>query len=159
MKMKLKILKESRNQGLYDVVGVQPGSIDMFIKHFVDIGMDVQTARRDFFTSTFGDQIDSLTDADIPRTSSRGYPDALTKVQVQLRSGVSHWYNQVFGSDMADFVIEAKALMYLTELAEGLERIGYETITAEQFNALPTADKNLVFEKHLCAWAQVAMVK
>jgi len=148
MKMKLKILKESRYQGLYDMVAVQPGSIDLFIKHFVDISMDVQTARRDFFTSTFGSQIDALTDADIPRTSSRGYPSALVKVQVQLRAGISHWYNQVFGSDMANFVIEAKVLMYLTELAEGLERIGYETITGEQFNSLPTEDKNLVFEKH-----------
>ena len=148
MKMKLKILKESRYQGLYDVVGVQPGSIDLFIKHFVNVGLDVQAARRDFFTSTFGSQIDALTDADIPRTSSRGYPDALTKVQVQLRAGISHWYNQIFGSDMADFVIEAKVLMYLTELAEGLERIGYETITGKEFNELPTADKNLVFEKH-----------
>lgn len=148
MKMKLKILKESRYAGLYDMVAVQPGSIDLFIKHFVDIHVDVQTARRDFFTSTFGSQIDALTDADIPRTSSRGYPDALTKVQVQLRAGISHWYNQIFGSDMADFVIEAKVLMYLTELTEGLERIGYETISGEEFNALPTADKNLVFEKH-----------
>jgi len=146
--MKLKILKESRYAGLYDMVAVQPGSIDLFIKHFVDIHVDVQTARRDFFTSTFGSQIDALTDADIPRTSSRGYPDALTKVQVQLRAGISHWYNQIFGSDMADFVIEAKVLMYLTELTEGLERIGYETISGEEFNALPTADKNLVFEKH-----------
>lgn len=148
MKMKLKILKESRYTGLYDVTGIYPGSIDLFIKHFVDIGADVQNKRRDFFTSTFGDQIDALTDADIPRTSSRGYPDALTKVQVQLRAGISHWYNQVFGPEMADFVIEAKVLMYLTELAEGLERIGYETITGDQFNNLPTADKNLVYEKH-----------
>ena len=29
---------------------------------------------------------------------------------------------------MADFVIEAKVLIYLTELAEGLERIGYEIL-------------------------------
>ena len=148
MKFKLKILKESRYRGLYEVTGIQLGSIDLFIKHFVDIGMDVQTARRDFFVSTFGDQIDSLTDADIPRTSARGYGSALDKVKVALRSGISHWYNQVFGSDMADFVIEAKVLMYLTELAEGLERIGYETMTGQEFSALPTADKNLVFEKH-----------
>ena len=46
---------------------------------------------------------------------------------------------------MADFVIEAKVLMYLTELAEGLEKIRYETITAEQFKSLPTADKNSCF--------------
>jgi len=148
MKFKLKILRESRYRGLYEIAGIQPGSIDLFIKHFVDIGMDVQTQRREFFIGTFGDQIDSLTDADIPRTSARGYSSALDKVKVALRSGTSHWYNQVFGSDMADFVIEAKVLMYLTELAEGLERIGYETITAEEFNVLPTADKNLVFEKH-----------
>ena len=148
MKLRLKILTESRYRGLYEITGIQPGSIDLFIKHFVDIGMEVQNARRDFFTGTFGDQIDSLTDADIPRTSSRGYRSALDKVKVALRSGTSHWYNQVFGSDMADFVIEAKVLMYLTELAEGLERISYETITGEEFNALPTVDKNLVFEKH-----------
>lgn len=148
MKMKLKILKESRYQGLYEQTGIEPGSIDLFIKHFVDIDIDVQNKRRDFFTSTFGDQIDALTDADIPRTSSRGYPDALTKVQVQLRAGISHWYNQVFGEAMADFVVEAKVLMYLIELAEELERIGYKTISAKQFNALPPADKNLVYEKH-----------
>lgn len=148
MKMKLKILKESRYQGLYDVTGIQPGSIDMFIKHFVDISMDVQKARREFFTSTFGDQIDSLTDADIPKTSARGYGSALDKVKVALRSGTSHWYNQIFGPEMADFVIEAKVLLYLTEIAEGLEKIRYETITAEQFKSLPTADKNLIFEKH-----------
>ena len=148
MKLKLKIIKESRYRGLYEVTGIQPGSIDVFIKHFVDISMDVQSARREFFTSTFGDQIDALTDSDIPRTSARGYGSSLDKVKVALRSGTYHWYNEVFGSDMADFVIEAKVLMYLTELAEGLERIRYETITAEQFEALPTDEKNLIYEKH-----------
>lgn len=146
--MKLKILKESRYQGLYEQTGIQPGSIDLFIKHFVDIDIDVENARRDFFTSTFGDKIDALTDADVPRTSARGYGSALDKVKVALRAGTSHWYEQVFGAEMADFVIEAKVLMYLTELAEGLERIGYETIAGEEFNMLPDADKNLVFEKH-----------
>ena len=148
MKMKLKILNESRYQGLYEQTGIQPGSIDLFIKHFVDIDIGIENARRDFFTDTFGDEIESLSDEDIPRTSARGYGSALDKVKVALRSGRSHWYNQVFGSDMADFVIEAKVLMYLTELAEGLERIGYETITGQEFNMLPDADKNLVFEKH-----------
>ena len=148
MKMKVKILKESRYKGLYEVTGIQPGSIDLFIKHFVDIDMDVQMSRREFFSSTFGDQIESLTDSDIPRTSARGYGSALDKVKVALRSGTYHWYNQVFGSEMADFVIEAKVLMYLTELAEGLEKIGYESISADEFNRLPQSDKNLVFEKH-----------
>ena len=148
MKMKLKILNESRYQGLYEQTGIQPGSIDLFIKHFVDIDIRVENARRDFFTDTFGDEIESLSDEDIHRTSARGYGSALDKVKVALRAGRSHWYNQVFGSDMADFVIEAKVLMYLTELAEGLERIGYETITGQEFNMLPDADKNLVFEKH-----------
>ena len=148
MKMRLKIIKESRYQGLYDVTGIQPGSLDVFIRHFVNTEIDVERARRDFFISTFGDDIDSLQDSDIPKTSGRGYGTPLNKVQVALRSGTSHWYKQIFGSNMADFVIEAKVLMYLTELAEGLERIGYETITAEEFNMLPSADKNLVFEKH-----------
>ena len=146
--MKLKILTESRYQGLYDVTGIQPGSIRMFIKHFVDIDMDVQMSRREFFTSTFDDQIETLTDEDIPRTSARGYGSALEKVKVALRSGTSHWYNEVFGPEIADFVIEAKVLMYLTELAEGLEKIGYSSITADEFNRLPQSDKDLVFEKH-----------
>ena len=82
---------------MYDVTGIQPGSIDMFIKHFVENpSMDVQKARREFFSSTFGDQIDSLTDADIPKTSARGYGSALDKVKVALRWGTSHWYNQSF---------------------------------------------------------------
>lgn len=148
MKMKLRILKENRHQGLYDVTGIQPGSIDLFISHFVDVDPLVQNKRREFLVDTFGDKIEALTDEDIPRTSGRSYGSALNKVKAGLYAGHSHWYNQVFGQDMADFVIEAKALMYLMDLAQGLERIGYSTITGEAFNALPQEDKNLVYEKH-----------
>jgi len=148
MKMKLKILKESRHQGLYDVVGAQPGSIDLFIKHFVEGDSEVYQKRRDFIADRFGDDIEALTDADIPRTSARGRGSALNKVKNGLYAGHSHWFNQIFGPEMADFIIEMKALMYLLELTKGLERINYANITAEEFNALPESDKNLVYEKH-----------
>ena len=45
--------------------------------------------------------------------------------------------------------IDFKNILMQLELAEGLERIGYETITAEEFKMLPSPDKNLVFEKFL----------
>ena len=148
MKLKLKILKESRHQGLYDVVGAYPGSIDLFIKHFVEGDDEVYQKRRQFIIDRFGDEIEALTDEDIPRTSARGRGSALNKVKSGLYSGHSHWFNQIFGSETADFIIEMKALMYLMELTQGLERINYETMTGEEFNALPQSDKNLVYEKH-----------
>ena len=48
MKIKLKILKENKSQlnesrykGLYDIMGVYPGSLDIFIKHFVENPIEV----------------------------------------------------------------------------------------------------------------------
>ena len=38
--------------------------------------------------------------------------------------------------------------MFPSHDQEGLERIGYDSITAEEFNMLSPDDKNLVFEKH-----------
>jgi len=156
MKMKLKILKESkeeesfntRYQGLYDLIGVHPGSLDLFISHFADYDPMVQKERRDMLADTFGNDIESLTDADIPRTNARGYTDALTKVKAALYAGHSHWYKQVFGEATADFVIEAKVLAYILDLKKNLERIGYRTITAKEFEELPAKDKNIIYEKH-----------
>lgn len=148
MKLKLKILKESRYRGLYDVTGIQPGSIDLFIKHFAEVDTDVGLMRFNFLKDKFGKDIEALTSADIPKTSSRGYKTPLMKVKNALYWGHTHWYNEIFGQSQADFVIQTKVSMYLTELAEGLKRIGYETITGEQFQALPESDKNLVYEKH-----------
>ena len=147
MKLKLKILKESI-QGLYDHLGLPKGTIDLFLKHFVQVGPDVYKKRFDLFSTMFGSQIESLTDSDIPRTSSRGYQSSLQKVQAQLYAGTSHWYNQVFGEDIAMKVIEDKVAMYVDELKEGLMRINYVNITPEEFNKLPPEDMNLIFEKH-----------
>lgn len=156
MKLKLKILKESnrqesfntRYQGLYDHMSLHPGSLDLFISHFADYDPVVQNERRELLADSFGEDIESLTDADIPRTSARGYGSALTKVKAALYAGHSHWYKQIFGEAAANFVIETKVLAYILDLKENLDRIGYKTITAQEFQDLPSKDKNIIYEKH-----------
>ena len=155
MKMKVKILNESKAMlkesymGLYDQVGVQPGSLDLFLKHFVEGNLeDVGLRVYEFIKDTYGSRIEALTDADIPRTSARGRGTPLQKVKNGLYWGHTHWWNQIFGPAAADGIIEMKALLYMMDLTEGLERIGYSTITPEQFAALPAQDQNLVYEKH-----------
>jgi len=68
MKLRLKILKENklvikegRYDGLYDLAGIYPGSIDMFIKHFLEVPEDVSTARKSFIESSYGGQMDGNT--------------------------------------------------------------------------------------------------
>ena len=156
MKIKLKILKENKAQlnegrydGLYQVTGVYPGSLDVFMQHFVEdpietIGKQVY----DFTNQYFNDDIESLTDEDIPRTSARGRKTPLDKVKVGLRWGHTHWWNQVFGPDSAATIIEFKVLNYLGDLKDRLDALNYSSITEEEFEALPKAQKNLVYEKH-----------
>lgn len=154
MKLKLKILKENRSllqegyEGLYQTVGVMPGSLDLFIKHFVDVPTSVSRKTYEFIKNNFTTDIESLTESDIPSTSSRGRATPLDKVKVGLYWGQTYWWHTIFGASAAQEIIEFKVLSYLNELADGLRRIGYSTITAEEFDALPQEDKNLVFEKH-----------
>jgi len=154
MKLKLKILKENRSllqegyEGLYQTVGAMPGSLDLFIKHFVDLPISVSRKTHEFIKNNFTTDIESLTESDIPPTSSRGRATPLDKVKVGLYWGQTYWWHTIFGASFAQEIIEFKVLSYLNELIEGLHRIGYSTITAEEFDALPQEDKNLVFEKH-----------
>jgi len=156
MKIKLKIIKESkvklnesRYKGLYDVMGVYPGSLDIFLKHFVE--NPIETVGKEVFDFTgqyFGQDIESLSDEDIPSTSSRGRKTPLDKVKVGLRWGHTHWWNTVFGPDAAQVIIEFKVLSYFGELKDKLDAIGYPNITAEEFEQLPADQKHLVYEKH-----------
>ena len=154
MKLKLKIFKENRTllregyEGLYQTVGAMPGSLDLFIKHFADVPMSVSRKAYEFIKNNFTTDIESLTESDIPPTSSRGRATPLDKVKVGLYWGQTYWWQTIFGPAVAREIIEFKVLSYLNELAEGLNRIGYSTITAEEFDELPQEDKNLVFEKH-----------
>lgn len=155
MKMKLKILKENkqlikegRYDGLYDLAGIHPGSIDMFIKHFLEVPGDVSTARRGYIESVYGPDIANLTEADIPPTSSRTSANPLEKVKGGLRQGHTFWWNEIFGREAVAEIIEHKAQAYLTELRANLNRINYSTITGPEFEALVPQDKAIVYEKH-----------
>jgi len=155
MKFKLKIIEEnkvrlteSRYKGLYDVMGVYPGSLDIFLKHFVDNPMEVSRKVFDFTGEYFAEEIDALTDADIPRTSARGKKTPLEKVKVGLRWGHTHWWNTVFGPEAARVIIEFKVLSYLGDLKDEMNAIGYPNITAEEFEQMPPEQKNIVYEKH-----------
>lgn len=156
MKLKLKIINEnkahlieSRYNGLYQIMGVYPGSLDVFIEHFVEypietIGKEVY----DFTNQYFNDEIESLTDEDIPRTSARGRKTPLDKVKVGLRWGHTHWWNQIFGPEATSAIIEFKVLNYLGDLGDRLDALNYSSITTEEFEALPQKQKNVVYEKH-----------
>jgi len=155
MKLRIKILKESKQKlsegtydGLYDVAGIYPGSIDLFIKHFVEVPMDVSMDRRNFIQSSFGQEIEALRDEDIPRTSAGTAKTPLDKVKNGLLRGHTHWWNEIFGPQMAETIIQYKVFVYLTELEEKLNAINYSTQTSEEFQQLPEEQKALVYEKH-----------
>jgi len=155
MKLRLKIikenkdlLKEGRYDGLYQAMGVYPGSLDIFLKHFAEDDITVSRELFEFTREAFKDEIESLEDADIPRTSARGRKTPLDKVKVGLYWGQTHWWNQVFGEEMAASIVEFKVLSYLGELKDKFDAINYTTITAEEFEALPREQKNVVYEKH-----------
>ena len=155
MKLKLKILKEdkrtlneNRYTGLYQQVGAHPGSLDMFIRNFIEIPIDIEMARRDFIQSNFGPQINALTDADIPPTSKRTASTPLQKVQKGLIHGHTFWWNRIFGPQMAEDIIRYKASSYMQDLKSRLESFNYSTMTGEEFEMLPEEDKAAVYEKH-----------
>ena len=155
MKLRLKIIKEnletlteSRYDGLYQLTDIHPGSIDMFIKHFLDVPGDVSTDRRSFIESSYGDKIEALTEEDIPATSKRTSKTPLDKVKRALLQGHTFWWNEIFGPQMASEIIRHKASAYLAELGANLNRINYSEMTGPEFEALPSQDKALVYEKH-----------
>lgn len=155
MKLKVKILKENKNlliegryDGLYQLTDIYPGSLGVFIKHFLEVPIDVSMDRREFIESSFGDKIEALTEEDIPPTSKRTARTPLEKVKRGLLQGHTFWWNEIFGPDMAEVIIQYKAFVYLTELESNLNRINYSEMTSEEFEAMPPADKALVYEKH-----------
>ena len=155
MKLKVKILKENKNlinegryDGLYDVAGIYPGSIDLFIKHFAEVPIEVSMDRKEFIQSSFGQEIEALRDEDIPQTSARTSKTPLDKVKSGLLRGHTHWWNEIFGPQMAETIIQYKVFVYLAELEEKLNAINYSTQTSEEFQQLPEQQKAIVYEKH-----------
>lgn len=144
------LIKEGRWSGTYTALGIQEGSLDIFIKHFIEGNLDVNQQRRKFIEESFGPEIDALQPGDISAnyTSKYKMSDPVGPVKEALKNGHTYWWATVFGPEMADAIIEYKSLAYFVELAEKLEEIGYESLTKESFAALPEDKKSVVYEKH-----------
>lgn len=158
MKVKLRILKENNvltegNEGLYKLMGVKPGSLDIFLETFTGSSPSHQESLRNFISDRFGNDIDNLTDEDIPDTDSRGYDSPLSKVKALLSNGVLYWWYRIFGLEAAQLLVRYQVVSYYMDLEDAIESInfegkGYSEITSEDFAKLPEEDKNIIYEKH-----------
>tara|TARA_R110001583_G_scaffold10849_4_gene49782 strand:- start:334 stop:1104 length:771 start_codon:yes stop_codon:yes gene_type:complete len=151
--IKIKLLRESKllkegREGLYDIMGVAPGSIDLFLEVFTSGNQEHTDALRSFISSQYQQFIDNLTEQDIPETSERSYKTPLNKVKLFLSKGVTYWWFMVAGPQVAQKIIRFQVISYYMELEDELERIGYQDLTTETFDNLSQKDKNLVYEKH-----------
>ena len=158
MKLRLKILEENvllkeGNEGLYKLMGVKPGTLDIFLETFTGSSPSHQEALRGFISSRFGPQIEALTDEDLPDTDPRGYSTSLSKVKALLSNGVLYWWYRIFGLEAAQLLVRYQVISYYMDLEDAIESInfegkGYSEITSEDFAKLPEEDKNIIYEKH-----------
>jgi hypothetical protein len=155
---KIKILKENKllledKRGLYDLMGIMPGSLDLFLETFTSLNPTFKASLRSFVSNNFQNLIDSLREEDLPPTGARGYKTPLTKVKALLSSGVTFWWYELFGVQIASKIVRFQVVSYYIELEERLEDIqyegkGYSEITSEDFKKLPEEDKKIIYEKH-----------
>ena len=155
---KIKILKENKllveNQdGLYDLMGIVPGSLDLFLDTFTSLNPIFSSSLRNFISRNFQNLIDGVTEQDLPPTGTRGYKTPLEKVKALLSAGVTFWWYEIFGTQMVSKIIRFQVVSYYIELEERIEDIdyqgkGYSELTPEDFENLPEEDKRIIYEKH-----------
>jgi len=150
--MKIKVLKQNKilaesKQGLYDIIGVMPGSLDLFLDVFTGSNPNFDQRLRKFIANNYGRDINNLTEEDIPPTDARGYDSPLSKVKAQLMSGVTYWWYQLFGINVVTSIIRFQVISYYVELEDKLEDIGYGE-EGFDFKSLTPDEKNIVYEKH-----------
>jgi hypothetical protein len=158
MMYKIKILKENKllvesQEGLYDLMGIMPGSLDLFLDTFTSLNPIFKSSLRNFISRNFQNLIDGVTEQDLPPTGTRGYKTSLEKVKALLSSGVAFWWNELFGSQMVSKIIRFQVVSYYIELEERIEDIDYQgksysELTPEDFENLPEEDKRVIYEKH-----------
>lgn len=150
--LKIRILKESKilvegKEGLYRQIGVKPGSLDLFLDVFTGSSPSFDNHLRNFISKNYQELIDGLEESDIPPTSARGYDSPLQKVKALLSAGVTHWWYELFGLEIARKIIRFQVVAYYVELEDRLEDIGYGE-EGFDFNSLSDEDKSIVYEKH-----------
>lgn len=158
MKYKIKILKENKllaedKEGLYSMIGVMPGSIDLFLETFTSLNPIFKKSLRKFISTNFQGLIDDVKESDIPPTSAQGYKTDLEKVKALLSAGVTYWWNEIFGTELVSKIIRFQVVSYYIELEERIEDIsyegrGYSELTPEDYPKLSKKDRNAAYEKH-----------
>jgi len=151
MKYNLKIIKESQKrssslENFYSLLGIHPGSLDVFWSHFIDTSFEVETQRREFITSMFGDQNKQMTLGDAP-PNGPGREKALKELR-GLNGGLTFYWDKYYGPEEVDMIIEFKVLSYANDLKDRLDAINYTTIQPEEYMKLTDEQKAPVLEKH-----------
>jgi hypothetical protein len=155
---KIKILKENKllledKAGLYDLMGVMPGSLDLFLETFTSLNPTFKNALRRFISKNFQNLIDDVEESDLPPTGTRGYKTSLEKVKSLLSAGVTFWWYELFGIGVVSKIIRFQVVSYYIELEERIEDInykgkGYSELTPEDYAKLSKEDRNAAYEKH-----------
>lgn len=158
MMYKIKILKENKllvesQEGLYDLMGIMPGSLDLFLDTFTSLNPIFSSSLRNFISKNFQNLIDGVTEQDLPPTGTRGYKTPLEKVKALLSSGVTYWWYELFGIAVVSKIIRFQVVTYYIELEERIEDISYEgksysELTPKDYAKLSKEDRNAAYEKH-----------
>ena len=158
MRYRIKILKENKllaenKTGLYDLMGVMPGSLDLFLETFTSLNPIFSKNLRRFVSKNFQNLIDDVEESDLPPTSAQGYKTSLQKVKTLLSAGVAFWWYELFGIDVVSKIIRFQVVSYYVELEERVEDISYQgksysELTPKDYPKLPKEDRDVAYEKH-----------
>lgn len=133
-------LNEGRFTGLYDVmIGVEPGSVDVFIKHFVG-DFDVARETKEIITKKFGGLISKAVS---------GLPeDKRTEISNKLTRGyLIHWRRLL--PNLENEIVKIKAGLYLKDLKSIVDSAGYSSLQSnEDLEKLSTKQQNAIRELH-----------
>jgi len=133
-------LNEGRFTGLYDVmIGVEPGSVDVFIKHFVG-DMQVANETKKIIRKKFRRQILKAV-SDLPEDKQ---PETYNKL---LRGYLIHWHRLI--PDLENQIVNIKAELYLRDLKSIVDSAGYSSLQGnEDLEKLMPEQQNAIRELH-----------
>jgi len=133
-------LNEGRFTGLYDVmIGVEPGSVDVFIKHFV--GDDtVARETKALIRKKFRRQI--------LRAVSTLPEDQQSEIFYKLLRGhLIHWRRHL--PDLENEIVKIKAGLYLKDLKSIVDSAGYSSLQSNKdLEKLSAVQQNAIRELH-----------
>jgi len=133
-------LNEGRFAGLYDLLmGVEPGSVDVFIKHFVGDDI-VANETKDIITEKFGGLISKAVST-LPE-------DEQSEIYNKLRRGyLIHWRRHL--PKLENEIVKIKAELYLKDLKSIVDSAGYSSLQGNKdLESLSAVQQNAIRELH-----------